>query len=167
MKVKPLRFIGEMIRVEFDQPPLLEKKPGCPDRFHWRGQSNQILQVLSEWHDYRRRGKMKLNMTPAHAEVASRRGSWGVGRFYFRVLTRAGRIFDLYYDRAPKDVNDRKGSWFLYRELVSTFGSGGDGDDEFQDRNGAKKSGGGVQVVGKTGKDCDCLETDNHEPDRV
>jgi hypothetical protein len=27
------------------------------------------------------------------------------------------RIFDLYYDRAPKDINHRKGGWCLYREL--------------------------------------------------
>jgi hypothetical protein len=28
-----------------------------------------------------------------------------------------GEIFDIYFDRAPKDINSRKGSWFIYREL--------------------------------------------------
>jgi len=26
-------------------------------------------------------------------------------------------VFDLYYDRAPKDTVDRKGSWHLLREM--------------------------------------------------
>ena len=58
---------------------------------------------------------MARNMRPAHAAVAAERGSLGVGRFYFRVDT--GQVFDLYYDRAIKDVDDRLGHWFLYREL--------------------------------------------------
>jgi hypothetical protein len=28
-----------------------------------------------------------------------------------------GQVFDLYYDRAIQDVDDRLGHWFLYREL--------------------------------------------------
>jgi hypothetical protein len=56
-------------------------------------------------------------MTPGHASVASTRGSWGVGRFFFRVRTDTGQIFDIYYDRAPKDTSRRMGQWFLYREL--------------------------------------------------
>ena len=120
MDMKPLRFIGEAIDVEFDQPPLLEKKPGCPDRFVWRGEMHHVVEKLSQWHDYTRRGRMASNMSPEHAAVASRRGSWGVGRFYFRVRTEGGRIFDLYYDRAPKNVDDRKGAWFLFREMAET-----------------------------------------------
>jgi hypothetical protein len=61
---------------------------------------------------------MAQNMTAAHLAVASSRGSWGVGRFTFCVRTEDDRIFELYYDRAPKSVDDRKGSWMLYRELV-------------------------------------------------
>lgn len=41
----------------------------------------------------------------------------GVGRHYFRVRTDDGRVFDLYYDRAPKDTADRKGSWHLLMEM--------------------------------------------------
>jgi hypothetical protein len=116
-RTRPLRFIGEPIQVQFDRPPLLEKKPGCPDRFTWQGETYQIVEKLSEWHDYGRRGRMARNMRPEHASTAARRGSWGVGREYYRVRTHDGRVFDLYYDRAPKSVEDRKGSWHLYREM--------------------------------------------------
>jgi hypothetical protein len=60
---------------------------------------------------------MAQNMQPAHAAAAERRGSWGVGRDYYRVRTAGGRLFDIYFDRAPKDAGHRKGAWFLYREL--------------------------------------------------
>ncbi len=119
MDHRPLHFIGEPIEVEFDRLPRLEKKPGCPDGFTWRGETYRVVGKLSEWHDYGRRGRMARNMRPAHAAAAARRGSWGVGRDYFRVQTDSGRVFDLYYDRAPKDASDRKGSWFLYREMTS------------------------------------------------
>jgi hypothetical protein len=118
MDLKPLRFISEQIEVFFKHPMVLEKKPGCPDGFTWRGEYFGISEVLSEWHDYHRRGRMARNMTPEHAAVAAQRGSWGVGQFYFRVQTENGRIFDLYYDRAPKNAGDRKGAWFLDREVV-------------------------------------------------
>ena len=113
------KFIGEEIEVGFDQPPMLEKKPGCPDSFSWQGETLKIVEMLSERHDYGRRGRMAQNMQPAHAAVAAKRGSWGVGRDYFLVRIEDGRIFELYYDRAPKDVNRRKGAWFLYRQLPS------------------------------------------------
>lgn len=110
-------FIGEPIAVEFDRPPLLEKKPSCPQRFVWRGENYTVLEKVSEWQDYQRRGRMARNMQPAHAAVAEQRGSWGVGRFYFRVRVAGDRLFDIYYDRAPKDADRRKGAWFLYREV--------------------------------------------------
>jgi hypothetical protein len=111
------RFIGEEVEVGFDNAPLLEKKPGCPDRFSWADQIFEVTEMLREWHDYRRRGRMASNMAPAHLSIAEQRGSWGVGRAYFRVVTAGGRIFELYFDRAPKDSDRRKGAWFLYREL--------------------------------------------------
>lgn len=120
MPYKPLKFISEAIEVGFAHPPALEKKPGCPDNFTWRGEIFNISEILSEWHDYQRRGKMSRNMQPAHAKVAKMRGSWGVGQDYYRVRTKSGRIFEIYYDRVPRDVNHRKGSWFLYRELNET-----------------------------------------------
>ena len=122
MDAQPLRFIDEPIEVDFAQPPVFEKRPPCPDGFVWRGQAFRVVELLSEWRDYRRRGRMAANMRPEHAELAAERGSWGVGRFYFRVRIEAGPIFDLYYDRAPKGSVNRKGAWFLFRELVPAAG---------------------------------------------
>lgn len=117
MDAKPILFVGEPIVVEYDQPPILEKKPDCPDRFIWRGKTYPVIALLGEWTDYRRRGQMARNMRPEHAATASRRGSLGVGQFFFRVQTENNQVFDLYYDRAPKDVDHRKGGWFLFQEL--------------------------------------------------
>ena len=117
MEYIPLRFIGEEIEVHFRRTPALEKIPGPPDRFVWRSEQYQIVEVLSEWHNYLRRGRMANNMRPEHASTASRRGSWGVGQDYYRVLTSNNRIFDIYYDRAPKGADNRKGYWFLDKEM--------------------------------------------------
>jgi hypothetical protein len=117
MELRPKKFIGESIEVQFHKPPQLEKTPGPPDSFTWRGETFQVTEVLREWVDFRRRGRMARNMQPQHAATASRRGSWGVGEFHFRVRTDSGRIFDLYYDRAPKNADHRKGEWFLFQEL--------------------------------------------------
>jgi hypothetical protein len=40
-----------------------------------------------------------------------------VGRDWFRVRTSDNRIFDLYYDRAPKGSDQRKGEWRLVKEM--------------------------------------------------
>ncbi len=111
------RFIEEAIEVIFDQPPLLEKKPCCPNAFVWRGETYRVTELLAEWHDYARRGRMSKNMRPSHAAAAGR-GSWGVGVFHFQVRTDDGRFYEIYYDRAPQDADHRKGNWFLYREMV-------------------------------------------------
>jgi len=118
--LQPIHFIDERIQVEFNNPVLLEKKPGCPDHFTWRDRRFSITEKLGEWFDTHRRGRMARNMSPAHTAVADQRGSWGVGRFFFRVRTDDGKIFDLYYDRAPKNTDDRKGAWFLYREMAQS-----------------------------------------------
>ena len=60
---------------------------------------------------------MSRNMQPQHAAIASKRGSWGVGTFYFRISTKQNRFFDIFYDRIPKGADDRKGNWYLYREI--------------------------------------------------
>lgn len=112
------RFLSEPIDVGFDDEPLLEKKPGCPDRFTWEGETFEIVEMLAEWHDYRRRGRMARNMRPGHLSRAERTGSWGVGRDFYRVRTAQERVFEIYYDRAPKDSDRRKGSWVLYQELL-------------------------------------------------
>ena len=110
------KFIGESIQPEFASSPALLKKPGAPVRFAWRGETIAVGEVLAEWHEYGRRGRAALNMTPAHAAAAVERGSRGVGRDYFKIRTAGGRIFTLYYDRAPKSVSDSLGEWFLLEE---------------------------------------------------
>jgi hypothetical protein len=114
------RFIDTQINVFYNEPPLLEKKPRCPDGFEWDGQNFPISEMLMEWVDYTRRGRMARNMSDAHASVAAGKGSWGVGRFFFRIKTEESRIFDIYYDRAPKGMDERKGRWVLFREFVNT-----------------------------------------------
>jgi hypothetical protein len=126
----PIHFLDQPIEVIFDRPPAMEKSPPCPDGFVWEGKRYNVTELLSEWSDFTRRGKFARNMRPAHAAVASTRGSLNVGRFYFRVRVvwssskTAGqtesRVFDIYYDRAMKNVDDRKGQWFLYRELSAS-----------------------------------------------
>jgi hypothetical protein len=115
----PSSFIDESIEAIFDKPPALEKLPTCPDGFVWRGQVFKVTRLLLERQDFTRRGKMARNMAPEHAAAASRRGSWGVGRFHYRVEVEGGRVFDLYYDRAPGDADDRKGRWILKGERTS------------------------------------------------
>ncbi len=117
MEYRPIHFIDEPIEVEFKIAPAREKTPPCPDGFAWQGQSYQVVEMLLEWSDFTRRGRFARNMRPTHAEAAASRGSWGVGRFHFRVRVSSGKVFDLYYDRAPQDADRRKGQWFLYREL--------------------------------------------------
>jgi Family of unknown function (DUF6504) len=130
---QPIHFLDQPIEPLFDRHPALEKSPDCPSGFLWDGKTYRVTEMLSSWSDFTRRGKMARNMRPAHAAVAASRGSLNVGRFYFRVRVMlsgssiaspagtaghpGGQIFDLYYDRSMKSVDDRKGQWFLYREL--------------------------------------------------
>lgn len=123
MDARAIRFISERVEPCFDRAPTLEKRPGCPAAFTWRGAHYRITGVLSEWHDYARRGRASHNMRPSHAAAAESRGSWGVGRDYYRVVTDSGRVFDLYYDRAPASALERKGAWFLLRELERATGA--------------------------------------------
>ena len=116
MKTMPLSLVDEPILVAWETPPIREKAPSCPQRFTWRGKEYRITRVLEEWIEYQRRGRMAKNMAPAHLASASRSGSWGVGRFYFRVTVDTDQVFEIYYDRAPKDVDNRKGGWFLKGE---------------------------------------------------
>lgn len=113
-----LRFIGEEIQVQFDQIRFPLKKPFAPNRFTWGREELSVVNVFSVWRDYGRKGNMARNMQPANLRLARKRGSWGVGRFYFRVQVQDGRVFDLYYDRAPGDASDRLGHWFLWREMA-------------------------------------------------
>lgn len=117
MELTPLHFLDQPIEVIFDTPPTLEKSPDPPNGFIWDGKTYRVTEMLSSWNDFKRRGRMAQNMRPAHAAAAAGRGSLNVGRFYFRVKVDTDQIFDIYYDRAMKNVDERKGQWFVYREL--------------------------------------------------
>jgi len=116
------RFIGVPIDVTFDRPPALEKRPGPPDAFTWQGCTYRVEAVLREWHDYRLRGKSESFYVKERgsfrAKAVERRGSWGVGRDYYRVRTDSGAVFDIYYDRAPQGTGKGKGAWFLFRQIL-------------------------------------------------
>ncbi|MDF1520648.1 MAG: DUF6504 family protein [Brevefilum sp.] len=116
-KNKIQHFISEPIEVAFLTPPNYSKKPSCPNQFIHGGEVFLIVECLTEWQDFTRRGRMARNMQTQHAQAASKHGSWGVGRFYFDVTTENGRLFRLYYDRSPKDALDRSGEWTLLAEL--------------------------------------------------
>ncbi len=125
MPLRPARFIGEAIEVQFDQPPLLEKAPPCPNAFTWRETPYCIVGLLEEWHDFARKGRTARNMRPEHAARAAVKGSRGVGRYHFRVRALSlnhpdGQLFEIYYDRAPRDSDHRKGQWFLVSELAES-----------------------------------------------
>lgn len=113
-------FIGAAVEVAFDAAPPFPRRPSCPDRWVWEGQTYEVAEVESAWSDMERRGRMAANMRPAHAEQARRRGSFGVGRFYFRVRTRDGRVFDLYFDRAA--AGKPGAGWTLFQEWTGTGG---------------------------------------------
>lgn len=117
MSLRPIHFIDEPVSVFFDHDPIHSKSPHCPDGFSWQGQEFRVVRKLSKWVDYQRRGRMARNMQPQHTAIASNRGSWGVGRFYFQVQVEGGEFFELYYDRAPKDVDNRMGSWTLVAQF--------------------------------------------------
>jgi len=116
-ELTPSHFYDDSIEVIFDVQPVREKTPDCPNGFIWNDKTYRVTEMLSSWSDFTRRGRAARNMRPAHAEVASTRGSLNVGRFYFRVKVDTGQFFDLYYDRAMKSVDERKGQWYIYREL--------------------------------------------------
>jgi hypothetical protein len=118
------RFIGAPIEAHHDVPPCLEKKPGAPNRFTWQGRSYLVVELVREWHDYHMRGRTasfyEKEKGSFRAKQAHRRGSWGVGRDYYRVRTESGEVFDIYYDRAPREHGGRKGSWFLFQQLLES-----------------------------------------------
>jgi len=112
-----MEFIGERVDVFFEGRTGFAKRPVCPAGFRWGSEDYRIEECVSEWKDYARRGKMAHNMRPSHLAATEKRGSRGVGRHYFRVRVAGGRIFDLYFDRAPDSALSSGGSWHLLREM--------------------------------------------------
>lgn len=118
------QFYSEEIEVRFSVEPAIEKRPGLPSAFTWRGREYQIVELLEEWHDYRPRGRSqamyKKEKGAAWVERGKSKGSWGVGRDYYRVRTEGGEVFDIYYDRTPKGSKS-KGGWVLYRRVEGSL----------------------------------------------
>ena len=117
MEERPV-FIGQEIRVGYHEDQIAQKSPACPDYFIWGEKTFAIARLEQEWKDFSRKDDAGRNMRPAHLNRAQTRGSCGVGRFYFRVRTECGRVFDIYYDRAPQTRENRQGKWFLYAEYA-------------------------------------------------
>jgi len=111
-------YVGEEIEARYHKKREVIKTPVCPDYFEWKNQTFLIKQLLSEWKDFTRKGRFNRNMSPGHKKRAYLSGSWGVGRFFFRVKTDSGRVFDIYYDRGPGKGSDRKGYWILFKEWI-------------------------------------------------
>ncbi len=91
------QFISEEIEVEFDQEFILEKKPPCPISFRWRGEIFSVNELISSWFNFERKGNKARNMRIKHLARARKKGSWGVGRFYFRIKDEFGKIIVIYY----------------------------------------------------------------------
>lgn len=91
-------FYTETITVEHDATPQFSKKPHCPDRFKWRGEIWEIVDIKREW-----RKSSHLSRTKQYV---------GLARIYFRVTVANGRQFDIYFD--PKG---KEGVWIMSKEV--------------------------------------------------
>ncbi len=113
-----IHFIGERIDAIFNEEQIRTKNPGCPDAFRWRSAEYRIIKVLKQWTDFSRKGNMQRNMSEAHHSRAEIKGSWGFGKILFSVEVHTRQIFEIYFDRAPQNVLDRGGGWFLLQEYT-------------------------------------------------
>ena len=112
-----MEFIGREINVTLPSGFSLEKKPPPPRAFRWKCVVHKVTEMLATWHRYGKPETRTQGGRPPYFVRSGRtQGSWGQGRVYFRVRTEEGRLFDIYYDRAPKGQR-RVGAWFLWREL--------------------------------------------------
>jgi len=91
-------FYSEGIEVHFDREPLMEKKPGLPSAFTWRGREYEIVEVERQ---YRRLDFKRAWWRRRH-------------RHYYRVKTDMGQVFEIYFHRGPG-----KRYWVLYREFIA------------------------------------------------
>jgi hypothetical protein len=117
-KLVPIRFINEVIEVHHAQPLLYAKTPTPPQAFIWQEKTFFVKEILLEWKDFDRRGKSSHNMRPSSQLKAAKRGSRGVGRFHYQVLTQDDQIFQLYFDRASWDQDTQAGEWILQAEYT-------------------------------------------------
>jgi hypothetical protein len=109
-------FISAEIEAIFAEEPVILKRAGPPDAFVWDGERFEVSELLAEWHDYDKERREVGETRRSQTQINRQRGSWGLGRDYYRVRTADGRVFELYYNRRPKS-RTVIGSWVLYREL--------------------------------------------------
>ena len=117
-KLVPIRFINEAVEIQHAQAPVFAKTPTPPKEFLWQGAQHHVKEILLEWKDFERRGKSSHNMRPSSQLKAAKRGSRGVGRFHYQVLTEDDRIFQLYFDRSTWDQDTQTGEWVLQAEYA-------------------------------------------------
>ncbi len=117
-KLIPIRFINEVIEVQHAQPLLYAKTPTPPQGFIWQEKEYGVKEVMLEWKDFERRGKSSHNMRPSSQLKAAKRGSRGIGRFHYQVLTDDDQIFHLYFDRSSWDQDTQTGEWVLQAEYA-------------------------------------------------
>lgn len=124
-----MRFIGQEITVTLPSGFAFEKKPPAPESFRWQGKLHSVSEILATWRRYGKPGlRTQGGRPPYYVRSGRGQGSWGQGRVYYRLRTETGRLFDLYYDRAPEGQR-RAGSWRLWRELSRDEESVGLDDD--------------------------------------
>jgi hypothetical protein len=117
-KLVPIRFINEVIEVQHAQPLLYAKTPTPPKEFIWQEKTFFVKEILLEWKDFDRRGKSSHNMRPSSQLKAAKRGSRGVGRFHYQVLTQDDQVFQLYFDRSSWDQDTQTGEWILHADYA-------------------------------------------------
>lgn len=120
---KNQRFIDEPIQVGYESEPLLKRVPQAPDIIYWRGSTFRVEKIASQWSDLARRGQKSRNMRPSHLMRAEKLGSWGVGRFYFDLVTHEGRRFVIYYDRSAQVHEQKYCGWVLLYEILNRAGT--------------------------------------------
>ena len=75
-------FIAEEIEAIFNDDFHLEKNPPCPDAFIWRGDEIRIVELMSSWSDFSRKGSSLKNMREEH--LSKNQGVLGCGKILFQ-----------------------------------------------------------------------------------
>ncbi len=105
------RFVGCQVAVCLPPGHYPRRDPPAPLSFTLQGQVFDVLEVLQEWWDYTNLSPAQRTYRPSYHRSSARRGSFGLGRHYFRVRTSCG-VFLIYYDRRPTP-SSRGGSWVV------------------------------------------------------
>ena len=101
-----IEFIGKPIEVE-----LSGETPPAPKAFRLGDERHQVEEVLSHWEDHGYGQRIRGHLD---------RQEQGQ-RFYYRVRTAEGQVFELYVDWSPTrrkgEKRSEKSQWFAHRRL--------------------------------------------------